>query len=152
MSGAASVEAEAECRPVTAGESSMSQDRGTERILSKIVAWGAARDDLRGIAVVGSRARADHPADPWSDLDLIVMARRPRQYLAGSRWLAEIETPWLAVREPTPIGGQHIFLVTFEGGTKVDLVVASSRAFSLPGGGRPCSSTDASSRSGPLRT
>ena len=55
----------------------MGQDEGTERILSKMVPWATARDDLRGIAVVGSRARSDHPADAWSDLDVLVMARRP---------------------------------------------------------------------------
>jgi aminoglycoside 6-adenylyltransferase len=109
----------------------MSRTERTERILSKIVAWGTARADLRAIAIVGSRARRDHPADPWSDLDLILMARRPKRYLTGSHWLAEIEPPWLVVRERTAMGGQEIFLVTFEGGTKVDLVVVSSAAFSL---------------------
>jgi aminoglycoside 6-adenylyltransferase len=109
----------------------MSQIEGSERILSKMVAWGTTRDDLRAIAVVGSRARTDHAADPWSDLDVIVMARRPKRYLTGADWLADIETPWLAVREPTVIGGQEIFHVTFEGGAKVDLVVVSSVAFSL---------------------
>lgn len=54
----------------------MGQDEGTERILSKMVAWATARDDLRGIAVVGSRARSDHPADAWSDLDVLLIARR----------------------------------------------------------------------------
>jgi aminoglycoside 6-adenylyltransferase len=109
----------------------MSQTEGSERILSKLVAWGAARADLRAIAVVGSRARTDHPADPWSDLDLIAMARRSKRYLTDVHWLAEIETPWLAVREPTVIGGQQILHITFEGGTKVDLVVVSSIAFAL---------------------
>jgi len=109
----------------------MSQSEGAERILSRMVAWGAARDDLRAIAVVGSRARSDHPADPWSDLDVIVMARRPKRYFRGSDWIAEIETPWLAIREPTVVGGQQIFHITFEGGTKVDLVVVSSVSFSL---------------------
>jgi aminoglycoside 6-adenylyltransferase len=109
----------------------MSQTEASERILSRMVAWGAGRDDLRAIAVVGSRARSDHPADPWSDVDLIAMARRPKRYLEDSDWLTEIERPWLAVREPTVVGGQQIFHITFEGGTKVDLVVVSSIAFSL---------------------
>jgi aminoglycoside 6-adenylyltransferase len=78
---------------------------------------------------VGSRARSDHSADAWSDLDVLLIARRPASYLAGPRWLDAIETPWLAVKEPTPIGGQEIFLVTFEGGTKVDVSVVPSRAF-----------------------
>jgi len=109
----------------------MRQAEGIDRILSKMVAWGTARNDLRAIAVVGSGARDDHPADRWSDLDVIVMARRPKRYRTGPDWLAEIETPWLAVQEPTPTGGQEIFLVTFEGGTKADIVVVSSLAFSL---------------------
>jgi len=111
----------------------MSQTEGAERILSRMVAWGSARPDVRGIAVVGSRARTDHPADAWSDLDVIVLARRPGQYLGESRWLAEIETPWLVVREPTVVGGQGMFLVTFVGGTKADVVVVSSRSFALAG-------------------
>jgi aminoglycoside 6-adenylyltransferase len=109
----------------------MGQDEGAERTLSKLVSWATARDDLRGIAVLGSRARSDHPADPWSDLDLLVMARHPGRYLARPEWLAAIETPWLTVKEPTPIGGQEILLVTFEGGTKVDISVVPSRAFAL---------------------
>jgi len=109
----------------------MGQGEGSERILSRMVAWATTRDDLRGIAVVGSRARSDHPADAWSDLDVLVMARRPRRYLTQPDWLAAIETPWLAVKEPTPIGGQEILLVTFAGGTKVDISVVPSRAFAL---------------------
>ena len=59
----------------------MSQSDGAERILSKLVAWAAGRDDLRAIAVVGSHARADHAADPWSALDVAVIPeikQRPR--------------------------------------------------------------------------
>ena len=107
----------------------MSQTEGVKRILSKILDWITARDDLRAIAVVGSHARSDHPADEWSDLDVIVMARRPKYYLAECHWLSEIETPWLSLREPTVIGGQQIFHVTFERGTKADIVFVSSLAF-----------------------
>jgi aminoglycoside 6-adenylyltransferase len=109
----------------------MGQDEGTGRILAKLVDWAAGQDDLRAIAVVGSRARSDHPADAWSDLDVLLMARRPRRYLARPQWLAAVETPWLTVKEPTPIGGQEILLVTFEGGAKVDISVVPSRAFAL---------------------
>jgi aminoglycoside 6-adenylyltransferase len=111
----------------------MSQAEGAERVLAKMLAWGGARDDVRAIAIVGSHARSDHPADEWSDLDVIVMARRPRRYLTGCHWIADIESPWLALREPTVIGGQQIFHVTFEGGTKADIVIVSSLAFSQAG-------------------
>ena len=104
---------------------------GTDRILAKMVAWAGARDDVRALALVGSRARTDHAADRWSDLDVVAMARRPARYRGSAGWLAEIETPWLAIHEPTPIGGQQIHHVIFEGGAKLDLVVVSSRAFSI---------------------
>jgi aminoglycoside 6-adenylyltransferase len=109
----------------------MSRTEATERILSKMVAWAADRDDVRAILIVGSHARADHPADQWSDLDVVFLARRPKRLLTGSHWIEEIETPWLAIREPTVVGGEQIFHITFEGGTKIDLVVVSSTAFSL---------------------
>ena len=107
------------------------QTEGSQRILSQMVSWGGGQDDLRAIAVVGSHARSEHPADPWSDLDLVFMARRPKRYLDQSSWLSEIEPPWLAVLEPTVVGGEQIFHITFAGGTKVDLVVVSSAAFSV---------------------
>lgn len=108
----------------------MSQAEGSARILSRMVAWAAGRDDVRAVVVVGSHARSDHPADAWSDLDVIVMARRPGRHLERSDWIPEIEPPWLAICEPTLVGGQRIFHITFEGGIKADVVFVSSVAFS----------------------
>ena len=50
--------------------------------------WARTRPDLRAAIVVGSRARADHPADEWSDLDLILFAVNPAIYVSDTDWLA----------------------------------------------------------------
>ncbi len=109
----------------------MRRTEDSQRVLSQIVSWGASQDDLRAIAVVGSHARSDHPADPWSDLDLVFVARRPGRFLDRPEWLSEVQAPWLVVLEPTEVGGERILHITFPGGTKVDLVVVPSAAFSL---------------------
>jgi aminoglycoside 6-adenylyltransferase len=109
----------------------MSQPPDSARVLPKLVSWATPRADVRGIVVVGSHARADHPADPWSDLDVVVTARRPDRYLDETSWLTDIERPWLVVREPTVVGAERILHVTFEGGAKVDAVFVSSFAFAV---------------------
>lgn len=116
----------------------MSQTQGTERSLSKAVAWATARDDPRAIAVVGSRARADHPADPCSDLDLIVMVRRLKRYLAGSHWLAEIETAlglfrWLAQETGARLGGSDPMPLEEKGMTWVRKQAAECEGGQRPG-------------------
>ena len=102
-----------------------------QQLKQRLVDWITTQPSLRAILVVGSQARRDHPADAWSDLDVIFMVRQPRRYLGGCDWFAEIEPPWLATREPTVVGGQQILHITLEGGAKVDLVIVSSAAFSL---------------------
>lgn len=41
---------------------------------ASIVVWAGGRADVRAVVVVGSRARSLHPADAWSDLDLILFS------------------------------------------------------------------------------
>ena len=109
----------------------MSQHPRTEQSLARLVAWANERTDIRAVMVVGSRGRRDPPADEWSDLDVLIMATHPGRYLATPEWLHEIDRVWLVCKESTPIGQQEVFLVTFEGGSKVDIIVVSSRTFAL---------------------
>lgn len=37
-----------------------------------IMRWASAHDMVQALVVIGSRARKDHQADSWSDLDLIL--------------------------------------------------------------------------------
>jgi hypothetical protein len=58
------------------------------QLLKKFTAWAQSRDDIRAVILVGSRARSDHPADEWSDLDLMIYSNQPEQYLTRMDWMA----------------------------------------------------------------
>lgn len=89
-----------------------------------IAAWAAGREDVGAIVVVGSRARSSHPADVWSDLDLILFSTQPEIYTTGAGWLAawgEVIAPALSLA-----GGLPEWLVLMSGAVKVDVVIAAA--------------------------
>lgn len=57
------------------------------QLLNRITAWTQDQSGIRAVALVGSEARADHPADEWSDLDLFLVAVDPEANLASTDWL-----------------------------------------------------------------
>lgn len=87
----------------------------------RLVAWIATQPNLRAILVVGSQARRDHPADEWSDLDLMVFATDFSPYLTQTDWLDDLGSVWVCVPQQTGAGDPEL-LVLFEGGHKVDFV------------------------------
>lgn len=87
---------------------------------ARFVEWARAEDGIRAAVVIGSRARVDHPADAWADLDLVVIARDPEPYLARTDWVAKIGRPVLSFVEPTGDGRSKERRVLFEGGLDVD--------------------------------
>lgn len=74
---------------------------------------------MRAAFVIGSRARADHPADEWSDLDIVILADDPTPYVESAGWLQHIGVPWLTFVERTPDGKGYERRVLFEGGLDV---------------------------------
>ena len=91
-----------------------------EQIIERAAAWGRPRPDIRAAFILGSRARVEHPADEWSDLDLVIVANNPQQYLASAEWLEAIGTARLTFLEPTAVGGLVERRALFEGGHDVD--------------------------------
>ncbi len=53
-----------------------------EHLIDRFIRWAQTEDNIRAAVVIGSRARVDHPADEWSDLDLIILADDPEPYWA----------------------------------------------------------------------
>ena len=47
-------------------------------ILERFIDFATVRQDIRFVMVIGSRAREDHPADEWSDLDLVFVTSNPQ--------------------------------------------------------------------------
>lgn len=93
-----------------------------EQLIDRFVQWAQAEDNIRAALVIGSRARVDHPADEWSDLDLIILANDPAPYWATTDWVHYIGVPWLIFVEPLHDGRGFEQRVLFEGGLDVDFV------------------------------
>ncbi len=58
-------------------------------ILEVIIGWAKRRQDVRGVALVGSQARGT--ARPDSDIDLMVLAVNPEALRADSSWIEAID-------------------------------------------------------------
>lgn len=99
---------------------------GYERIIQRFTRWATERPDIRAATIVGSRARQDHPADEWADLDLVMFAADPGRYADDPSWVRELGTPWLTFIEPTAVGGARERRILFEGGLDVDCALIPS--------------------------
>ena len=91
------------------------------------VSWAEKTDDIRAAFIVGSRARADHSADKWSDLDIILYANNDEFYLYNTEWLEALGNIWATFIYHTS-SGEPERLTVFEGGYQVDIVFHSSNA------------------------
>ena len=56
-----------------------------ERFLASLVAFAEARNDVRAVALVGSRARG--VARPDSDVDVVMLSSQPETYIDGDDWI-----------------------------------------------------------------
>jgi aminoglycoside 6-adenylyltransferase len=88
-------------------------------IEAAIADWASEREDVKVALVVGSRARADAPADAWSDLDVIFTVDDPDVYVTDATWVAEFGEPLLTFVERSP-AGQPERRVLYETGEDVD--------------------------------
>lgn len=94
-----------------------------DALLERLVAWASDRQDIRAAVVIGSYARADRPADEWSDLDIVLIASDPERYLSTAEWLRQFGDPWLTFVEPTPVGNLRERRVLYAGALDVDFTV-----------------------------
>ncbi len=94
---------------------------GYDKLIERFTRWAEGEENVRVAIIIGSRAREDHPADEWSDLDVLLFAEDPEPY-RGTEWLTHVGTPWLTFLEPTPDGGGFERRVLFEGGLDVDFI------------------------------
>jgi aminoglycoside 6-adenylyltransferase len=92
---------------------------------AKIAACGAGQPDIRAILVIGSRARRHHPADEWSDLDLIVFTNNVARYATDAGWLAELGVVWASALTRTGRGDPE-WSVIYAGGLKADFVLMAA--------------------------
>jgi aminoglycoside 6-adenylyltransferase len=88
---------------------------------ANFIAWAQAQEDVRAAIVVGSQARRDHPADEWSDLDLILFVTNVDRRQNDVSWLTEIGPLWLSQAGRT-VTGDPERLALYADGVQVDFV------------------------------
>ena len=89
-------------------------------LAAAVADWAREREDVRAAIVVGSQARADAPADRWSDLDIALFVDDPRALAEDASWIESFGTPVLTFLEPTGFGDRVERRVLYETGEDVD--------------------------------
>ena len=95
----------------------------TDLLAAAIADWARTRDDVRAAVVLGSQARADTPADRWSDLDVLLVLDDPERLAADAGWVQAFGTPVLTFLEPTAVGDRVERRVLYEDGQDVDFAL-----------------------------
>jgi hypothetical protein len=67
--------------------------QSAEYIIQAVLRWAIGRNDIRGVVLVGSRARGNTRRD--SDIDLVILAEKPETFRTEPSWLTSID--WTAV-------------------------------------------------------
>ncbi|WP_086347568.1 aminoglycoside 6-adenylyltransferase [Candidatus Enterococcus clewellii] len=89
---------------------------------------GRKRSDMKAAYIIGSQARKKHPADQWSDLDILIYTADPAYYLETSDFLQQFGEIWSSFATKT-LGGDKERLTLFAGGFQVDLVVKTAQEY-----------------------
>ncbi len=97
-------------------------------LIERITRWAAETVDVRAALILGSRARRDHPADEWSDLDLLAFAREPEQFIDNEGWATRLAPCWLTFVERTGDGSSWERRSLYEGGLDVDVAFYPAEA------------------------
>lgn len=96
-----------------------------EEIEQNFIEFAEIRDDILAAFIIGSRARIDHPADQWSDMDIVFYTTNPDYYLQRQEWLEKIGDVACSFVFQTA-GGDPERLNLFPEGRQVDFVIHSA--------------------------
>src|SRR5688572_9819976 len=94
-------------------------------VIARLEQWAQETDSVRGLILIGSRARSDRPADQWSDLDLVIVTDDREHTILDETWLHGIADVWASLVHPGPLPDEPVRHVVFDGGYDVDLVALS---------------------------
>jgi hypothetical protein len=92
--------------------------------VARLVSWAERVSSVRGIIVLGSVAQIG-TEDALSDLDVMIITTRPRQLRRGE-WLADLSpAPVLSWTYRSPVGGQTVRQIVYDGPFVVDVATTS---------------------------
>jgi aminoglycoside 6-adenylyltransferase len=93
-----------------------------DAFLHRLTRWAEGRQDIHGLAIMGSRARTDRQADAWSDLDVFLIVDAAEPFVDDTAWLDEIASWWTSLDHDAPIAGLRVRQTIFEHAIDVDFV------------------------------
>ncbi len=94
-----------------------------DELTERLVAWAQTQQDMRGLIMVGSRARTKVPADASSDLDLVMITTNPARYLTETAWFERLGEVLLTFIEETAVGQQFERRVLYRNNCDVDFSI-----------------------------
>jgi len=100
-----------------------------DELAERFAGWAADQANIKGVLLVGSRARKEPPADSMSDLDLLILTTNAEYYLRETDWFGRFGDVLFTFVEGTAIGGQFERRVLYKGGLDVDFNVVPNDLF-----------------------
>ena len=98
-------------------------EKSYEKIIELFCKWAETRSDIRAAFVLGSKARVDHSADEWSDLDIVFITTNPYEsYLSTVDWISSFGKPLLTLIDTSTASSDKMRVVLYEGMLDVDFV------------------------------
>jgi aminoglycoside 6-adenylyltransferase len=98
-------------------------DGRSKQWIDRVQGWAEKEPNVRLALLVGSQARPDTPADPYSDIDLALFVRDPESILREESWIRALGPYWTSHLEGTPIGSVQERRVLFRDGQDIDFAV-----------------------------
>lgn len=95
-------------------------DEAYEILVDKVVEWAKREENIRAVAIIGSRAQLDGSADGWSDMDLLLLTHDPEELISRDEWIHEIGKPWLTYVQITGGGSIYERRVLYGGSLDLD--------------------------------
>ena len=97
--------------------------RAYELLEKNFLTWAQEQENVRAAVIIGSRARTDHPADEWADLDIILVVNDMQPYVDDATWVAQMGEVLLTFVERTGDGRSWERRVLYAGGYDVDFAL-----------------------------
>ena len=92
-----------------------------EQVISDIVAWAEAEENIRVVVLVGSVGRADTVVDGLSDLDVQLYVTDPDRLLADPTWHEQFGDVLVVENLPNP--GWYPTRLAYYVDAKIDFIV-----------------------------
>ncbi|MBE0528333.1 MAG: aminoglycoside 6-adenylyltransferase [Thermoleophilia bacterium] len=71
--------------------------------INQLKTWAQNEKSIQGVIILGSQVRAEFEGDEWSDLDVLLLADTPSDFMQSDNWLDFFGNVVCVVNEETPL-------------------------------------------------